>query len=782
MPIAITRQCTNTRTLEIKFTLKATILFFITLLFIAGETPAQPIYTARYTTIFNAPPANTPTAKTPDAPLTGNGDIGLTFGGGPGKLQLYFGKNDFWRAYPVYPGGGIALPGGLELTIDALKGADYYAEQLPDKAVIHAVFKKAGLQLTVDSWVAATNNTVVIELTANKACTIQPALWAATGNTAINHEGVTGNVMWATRSFENTPLLQWPCHVALAMRVLGNNNPDNKTITLAPGKKTIIAVTIYTNNDRTNWKEDAIKEAQSLNIAVIQNMYAAHVQWWRTFWESSTIQINDPLIEKYYYTSQYLLACSSRGNKFAPGIWGPFITKDSSAWGGDYHLNYNYQAPYWAAYSSNHIELTNNYDQPLLDYMEKGKEHARQLLNVKGIYYPVGIGPKGLCTTRWPLTPEEMQLRYGTTENTIDSGYKFLGQKINAVFGVGNMLMRFYSTYDTDYAQRIYPYLLACADFWEDYLKLENGRYVIYMDHYGEVMPNLRNNGQWRQLLGDFNSTLSLGLVKMLFKGIIEVSTFLKKDIPRREKWQDIVTRLSAFPVRESGNRLSLQPVERSPAEWLNKPMGLARVSIHGLILPGGVCGPVTDSVFNKILLSDVAHWKDRMQHTGEWGNTLNNGIETCFPAAVRVGYDANDILQQLKDRIAVQSLPNGWITQGGGGIETLSAVPMTINEMLLQSYEGVIRIFPNWDHTKDASFNKLRAYGAFVISSHLQNGRIEYVNVHSEKGRTCVMENPWPGKTVHLMRNGKKAGTISGNRFSFNTVENELIVLTTAY
>jgi alpha-L-fucosidase 2 len=40
-------------------------------------------------------------------------------------------------------------------------------------------------------------------------------------------------------------------------------------------------------------------------------------------------------------------------------------------------------------------------------------------------------------------------------------------------------------------------------------------------------------------------------------------------------------------------------------------------------------------------------------------------------------------ILQQLKDRIALQSLPNGWITQGGGGIETLSAVPMTINEML---------------------------------------------------------------------------------------------------
>lgn len=753
-------------------------IIWFSLLFITGKAVAQPVYAGRYKTIFTAPPANVPTDKTPDAPLAGNGDIGLTFGGEPGKLQFYFGKNDFWRAYPVYPGGGIALPGGLELTIDALKGADYYAEQLPDKAIIHAGFKKEDLNVTVDSWVAATRNTVVIEITANRPCTLQPRLWTTKGNTSVNYEGKSGHVFWATRSFANTPLLEWPCHVALAMRTLENNGSSDNTITVAPGKRTVITVTIYTNNDRKDWKEGAIKEARSLTPGDIQAMYTAHRQWWRAFWERSGVRVNDPVIEKYYYTSQYLFACASRGGKFAPGLWGPFITKDSSAWGGDYHLNYNYQAPYWAAYSSNYIDLTDNYDQPLLDYMHKGTVHARELLQVKGIYYPVGIGPKGLCTTRWPLTPSAMLLRYGTRENSIDSGYKFLGQKINAVFGAGNMLMRFYSTYDAGYARRIYPYLLACADFWEDYLKLENGRYVIYMDHYGEVMPNLRNKGQWRHELGDFNSTLSLGLVKMLFKGIIEVSRFLKRDIARQEKWQHIEGHISPFPVGKNGNRLSLQPVERSPVERLNKPAGLSRVSIHGLILPGAVCGPVTDSTFNNILLNDVAHWKDRMQQAGEWGNTLNNGIETCFPGAVRVGYDPDDILQQLKDRIALQSLPNGWVTQGGGGIETLSAVPMTINEMLLQSYEGVLRIFPNWNHTKNASFSNLRAYGAFVISSSLQNGNIEFVNILSEKGRPCVVENPWPGKTVQLNRSGNRTALLTGKRFSFPTKENESIIL----
>lgn len=189
--------------------------------------------------------------------------------------------------------------------------------------------------------------------------------------------------------------------------------------------------------------------------------------------------------------------------------------------------------------------------------MDKGRSFSKQLLGTKGIYYPVGIGPLGLTTTHWPLTADEMEKRYGTRDNTIDNGYKFLGQKINAVFSVGNMLMRFYSTYDKAYAEKVYPYLLECANFWEDYLKFENGNYVIYMDHYNEVMPNLRNQGQWKHLLGDYNSTLSLGLVKMLFKGILDMSDFLNQDQSRKAKWKHIVTHLSPFPVSEKGGFLS---------------------------------------------------------------------------------------------------------------------------------------------------------------------------------------------------------------------------------
>lgn len=44
-------------------------------------------------------------------------------------ICFYIGKNDFWRAYPVNP-GGVALPGGLGIEIEGLKNASYYTELL----------------------------------------------------------------------------------------------------------------------------------------------------------------------------------------------------------------------------------------------------------------------------------------------------------------------------------------------------------------------------------------------------------------------------------------------------------------------------------------------------------------------------------------------------------------------------------------------------------------------------------------------------------------------------
>lgn len=754
-----------------KIQIRYGLLSFVCLMQMACTVVPPSPQIDKYTVSFTKAPVHVPTTKTPDAPLAGNGDIGITMGGTPDSLSFYIGKNDFWRAYPVYP-GGIALPGGLDIVMKGLEGAVYQAEQCPGSAEIKARFSTKDACLQLSAWVAATDNKVIIELQSDCELQVMTRLWAAEGNSSVTSQGTEARLQWVTRSFENTESLRWPTHVALAVN-------KEKEWLLQPGQKVRLVVAVYTNHDTADWKQKTITEAAQVTDAQIDRLKQEHHAWWRQFWQQSHVEIGDSLLETYYYQSQYLFASASRAGKFAPGIWGPFITRDEAAWGGDYHLNYNYQAPYWASYSSNHISLTENFDQPLLDYMEAGRRHARDLLNCRGIYYPVGIGPKGLCTSMWPLTPEEMQAKYATRENTIDGGYKFLGQKINAVFSVGNMLMRHYSTYDEEYAKKVYPYMVACADFWEDYLSMEEGRYVIRMDHFNEVMPNKRNGGIWRHRLGDFNSTLSLGLVKMLFKGVLDVSEFLSTDMERRAVWQDILDKLSAFPVgTDKEGRLSLKNMELGPQGKEVYPVGLNRVSIHGLILPGGVAGPVTDSVFNAMLLDDVAHWAAKQRMPDDWGDTSNNGIETCYPGAVRVGYPSDEILEYLKKRIKMDVYPNGWIVQGGGGIETLAAVPLTINEMLLQSYEGTVRIFPNWNRRKDASFEHLRAYGAFLVSAVLKGGEIQQVTLYSEKGRMCKMENPWGDAQVQLIRQGQPSELLQGRWLSFPTSPSEQIQL----
>jgi hypothetical protein len=141
------------------------------------------------------------------------------------------------------------------------------------------------------------------------------------------------------------------------------------------------------------------------------------------------------------------------------------------------------------------------------------------------------------------------------------------------------------------------------------------------------------------------------------------------------------------------------------------------------------------------------------------------------------VGIHPDTLLYQLKTRIRKTLQPNLWITQAGGGIETFSAVPSCINEMLMQSYEGVIRLFPTWPLKKNAKFYHLRAYGAFLVSSELKENQVDYVKVISEKGRVLKIVNPWSSSDVMVQRKGETE-ILSGDILNIETSVMETILL----
>jgi len=90
----------------------------------------------------------------------------------------------------------------------------------------------------------------------------------------------------------------------------------------------------------------------------------------------------------------------------------------------------------------------------------------------------------------------------------------------------------------------------------------------------------------------------------------------------------------------------------------------------------------------------------------------------------------------------------NLYVHQGGGGIEVAGAT-MAINEMLLQSHQGYLHLFPVWPKNFEARFGTLRAHGAFLVSAELSWGKVTRVEIVSEKGKDCTVLSPWHGKAA---------------------------------
>jgi len=99
-------------------------------------------------------------------------------------------------------------------------------------------------------------------------------------------------------------------------------------------------------------------------------------------------------------------------------------------------------------------------------------------------------------------------------------------------------------------------------------------------------------------------------------------------------------------------------------------------------------------------------------------------------------------------------------------------ALPVVINECLMQSYNGTIRLFPNWPKGKDAEFYQLRAAGAFLVSANIKNGEVSRVEILSEAGSSLKIILPW--NTIYI--NGQKSVAEKGGLLTINTKPGQVL------
>ena len=689
---------------------------------------------------WTKPPQRIPGNFSVDAPLLGNGDLTMSIGFKEQTLRFYLSKNDFWRLRSRADGlSGPRVVGFVNLKIEGFSDGDFTASQLIRNGLTTCVLQNKGKKVKVRSWVSAATNLIFIEISAiSKVANLTISLTAPENKMSRLASGKAEDILWLNRAFKDT--VDISTEVSVALKTISHSG---ETLLLQPGKKVVIAIAVESKFKKNEPLAYVLSQVKKLDAQSVSTEFRVHQKWWDAYWNKTSVTIADTVLMKAWYQGLYTMAACSRDPEFPPGLFG-WTTNDTPAWNGDYHLNYNFQAPFYSLFAANHLEQGSPQDAPLMDFIPRGKWYARNVTNTGGILYPVGIGPLGIETTR------DFPVEEWKKSGNIEQGGLFWQQRSNAAYGLVNMAQHWRCTYDTDYGRKIYPYVLAVVNFWEDYLKFENGRYVIYGDAIHE------GSGK------DKNPLLSLGLIQNALDLVIDLSSVLKEDEERQAKWKDILAKLSEFPVQMRNGRKVFRYTEQG-VDWVDGN-GLGIQQIYP-------CNAITlDS--NPELLEVARNTIDEMQRWQDM-NTSNS----FFVAAIRVGYDSSKVIRELHN-YALHTFPNGFQLDNPHGIENSCTVTNTINEMLCMSVGNVIRLFSHYPKDQKAGFKNLRTWGAFLVSASLNDGIVSDLNILSEKGKPFTIINPWAGKRVVLIRNGKTGETVSGVRISFQTSPNEEIKL----
>ena len=552
----------------------------------------------------------------------------------------------------------------------------------------------------------------------------------------------------------------------LAFRIIGGSvrvMNARVSLTLQPGADATILVSVLDNRDAAHYRAASLKMLHAFNLSGVEQLWNRHLAWWKNFWGRSYIHIANKPIENFWYGSLYVFTCSSAPGQIAPGLWGNFDTSPHMGWNGDYTLDYNYEAPYWAAYPTNHVALADNYDQALLDWMQRGHGLARHR-HYQGLFYYCHLSPP----PGWSA-----------------DGAKTLRQKSDALFSCVDCLQRWRYTRSKAYARKVYPFLRGVARFWDHYLVLKNGIYIDYNDATDELhSPH------------DLNPATSIAFLRMLYSGLLDMNHSLQLNDPDAGQWRHILAHLSPLPIVPAASIAGIVHAVGNAAvqgkfvirdaltgsQWINLGHLLSahlRVRIsgssagmnsHQAIFPAWAIGLESPKSELAAALNTVSFQKTWYDY---------NNTSSFYPACAAVGYDPNKILYHLDMLISHFSYPDFLFQMGGGGTENFATVPTTICGMFLQSYQKNILVFPNWPRNQNASFGNLLACGDFLVSSRMHQGRVAYVQIISERGGECHLVNPWPGRRVAVAQLRHPERTITGKTLSLAMRAGETLRLT---
>jgi len=493
---------------------------------------------------------------------------------------------------------------------------------------------------------------------------------------------------------------------------------------------------------------------------------------WKNFWNKSGVFLDDEFLEQIWYHNLYFFNCAVKNGVTTPGIFANWSFRNiGSSWHGDYHMNYNTQQPFWLSFSSNHLEKNLSYVSLIEFLMKVSTIWAKEYYKLPGAYFPHSAFPVDMTMNPYPVPTWGWEV-------------------CETPWAVQGLWWHYLYSADTSFLRkRAYGPIKASVEFLAAYMKRPEARGPQWGDDKFHIFPTVPPElyGLRPGFKYNYDCNADLSLTKFIFKAFIKAADILGKTTEEKKLIDDILEILANFPdyptavSKEYGKVLVSVPGEHAGVVY-NAPLALFTV------FPGEDHGLHSDAETFKLLQNTF------LNQQNEGGNDL---VFINLQAA-RIGMLD---LERFKRHVRYSLMPNGTssdrVMQVHGRYNDLTdygfmdkmgvwfenfSIPAVINECLMQSYSGTIRLFPNWPANKNAEFRNLRAAGAFLVSASLKDGKFSGIEIYSEAGMPLKILMPWKGKTVVINNEGTRQfedelieiKTKKGERIIFKPKEKE--------
>ena len=525
-------------------------------------------------------------------------------------------------------------------------------------------------------------------------------------------------------------------------------------MTLPPSSsyRILIAAAVTASGDPVAAAIAELKTAAAMDAGDLRQQ---HRDWWEQYWARSFVRLTSPdraaeWLNAAYYVHLYTLACTNRGP--VPAKWdggAGLMSGDERNWGLCEWVQ-ELRFTFMPLYAANRLEMARgfcDFYSGMADYL---RVQTERMWGLPGLFIPETVTPWGHVED-WVLPADPAAGVNGgfapwDPETAPYGLFHHYNRFVGFLFTAGLEVCQHYLNYarysgdDTFLHERAYPVIRDVSQFVTGLLrKGDDGRYHLDPANALET---------WRMARDPADTIEGLRAVLPEF---IRLSQQHPDDGALRDNCQEFLDNLPEPALGWWREDKTVEPDEvvYAPASPGPEPPELSNAENPQLyrVYPFGLSGVdsadynLARRTFDKRNFVLYASWS----MDAIWAARLGLRDEACALLAQHAakynrfrygGWDSNDN-SGAADGLAVAPFLDG------AGMSAFA-----LQEILLQSHGGVIRIAPALHKTWSGTF-RLRAEGGFLVSADCAAGEVRVAEVESLLGHHCVVANPWPDEAV---------------------------------